>query len=135
LSLYYFKRHHYSCKRLLLRLPAPTDNAATEAEPNKAEPPKRKRRRFQFRLRTLLIVVTLLAACCVPIGWLLKDRQRLIEERDDLIRHATADPFADNPSLYEDYKRYKSEAEQQRRRADMLEYTLSKQQPAAGQKR
>ena len=32
-----------------------------EAEPTKAEPPKRKRRWFQFSLRTLLIVVTLLA--------------------------------------------------------------------------
>ena len=32
-----------------------------EAEPTKVEPPKRKRRRFQFRLRTLMIVVTLLA--------------------------------------------------------------------------
>ena len=29
-----------------------------EAEPPKAEPPKRKRRWFQFSLRTLLIVVT-----------------------------------------------------------------------------
>ena len=33
-------------------------------EPSKAEPPKRKRRWFQFRLRTLMIGVTLLAAVC-----------------------------------------------------------------------
>jgi hypothetical protein len=32
-----------------------------EAEPLKAEPPKRKRRWFQFSLRTLLIVVTVVA--------------------------------------------------------------------------
>ena len=30
-----------------------------EAEPTKAEPPKRKRRWFQFSLRTLMIAVTL----------------------------------------------------------------------------
>jgi hypothetical protein len=36
-------------------------------------------RRFQFRLRTLMIVVTALAvACCVIV-----DRQRLIKERDE----------------------------------------------------
>ena len=33
-------------------------------EPTKAEPPKRKLHRFQFRLRTLIIVVTLLALPC-----------------------------------------------------------------------
>jgi hypothetical protein len=31
-----------------------------EAEPTKADPPKRKRRRFQFRLRTVMVVVTLI---------------------------------------------------------------------------
>jgi hypothetical protein len=36
-----------------------------EAEPPKAEPPKRERRHFQFRLRTLLIAVTVL---CVWLG-------------------------------------------------------------------
>ncbi len=39
----------------LLRLPAAGDNAAMKAEPN------RNRRWFQFRLRTLMIAVTLLA--------------------------------------------------------------------------
>ena len=33
------------------------------------EPPKRKRRRFQFRLRTLMIGVTLLAVACGYVGW------------------------------------------------------------------
>ena len=42
-------------------LPAPADNSAMEAEPTKAEPPKLKRRWFQFSLRALLIFVV--AAC------------------------------------------------------------------------
>src|SRR5207302_1539409 len=37
---------------------------AMVAEPRKAETQKRKRRWFQFSLRTLLIVVTVLAAAC-----------------------------------------------------------------------
>jgi hypothetical protein len=98
----------------------------------------RFRRRFQFRLRTLLIGVTLLAVVC----WVIVDRQRLIEERDRateernaMQRRFTAAAFADYPpSIYKDYERYKSQAEEQRRRADMLEYTLSKQQSSAGQK-
>jgi uncharacterized protein (TIGR03067 family) len=44
----------------LLRLPAVEDNAAMEADPPKAEPPKRKRRWFQFSLRTL-VIFTLIA--------------------------------------------------------------------------
>jgi hypothetical protein len=49
----------------LLRLPALGDNAAMEAEP-----PKRKRRWFQFSLRTLFVVVATLAvecAVCLPM--------------------------------------------------------------------
>jgi hypothetical protein len=37
------------------------DNAAMQTEPPNAAPPERKRCRFQFRLRTLMIGVTLLA--------------------------------------------------------------------------
>jgi hypothetical protein len=37
-----------------------------EAEPSKADPPKRKRRWFQFSLRTLLIGVTLF---CIFGAW------------------------------------------------------------------
>jgi hypothetical protein len=36
-------------------------------EPTKADPPKRKRRRFQFRRRTLMIGVTLLSISSA--GW------------------------------------------------------------------
>ena len=52
------------------------DNAAMQAEPPKAEPPKRKRRWFQFSLRTLMIGVTLLAVGC----WAVVNRQQLIRE-------------------------------------------------------
>jgi hypothetical protein len=47
-----------------LCLPAPADTAVMEAEPTIAAPPKRKRRWFQFSLRTLLLGVTLVAAAC-----------------------------------------------------------------------
>jgi hypothetical protein len=46
----------------LLRPLAVEDNAAMQTEPPKAEPPKRKRHWFQFSLRSLMIVVTLLLA-------------------------------------------------------------------------
>jgi hypothetical protein len=44
------------------------DNAAIESEPPKADPPKRKRRWYQFNLRSLMIVVTLI--CAVASAWL-----------------------------------------------------------------
>jgi hypothetical protein len=53
----------------LLRLPGVGDNAAMQTEPPKAEPTKRKRRRFQFRLRTLMIVVTPMAGLCGTVTW------------------------------------------------------------------
>ena len=56
-------------EHLLLRLPAVGDNAGMEADPSKASPPKHKRRCFQFSLRTLMIVVTLLAVACGYVGW------------------------------------------------------------------
>jgi hypothetical protein len=43
------------------------------------------RRRFQFRLRTLMIVVTLLAILCPAATWVVRDRQRLIREQEQLI--------------------------------------------------
>ena len=60
----------------MLRQPATTDNAGMQTEPIKAEPPKRKRR-FQFRLRTLLIGVTLLAVVCGYVGW----QAKIVKER------------------------------------------------------
>jgi hypothetical protein len=61
----------------------------TEAADTHA-PPKRKRRWFQFSLRSLMIGVTLLALVC----WVIRDRQRLIQERDqarDLLNSARQD--------------------------------------------
>jgi hypothetical protein len=68
----------------LNRLPAVADNAAMQAEPLKAEPPKRKRRWFQFSLRTLLIGVTLLAVACGFAAVVIENR-KLIRERDEAI--------------------------------------------------
>jgi hypothetical protein len=48
-------------------LVAKADNSAMEAEPPKADLPKRKRRWYQFSLRTLLILVTIV---CIVGGWL-----------------------------------------------------------------
>jgi hypothetical protein len=55
-----------------------------ESEPSKAEPPNRKRRWFQFSLRTLLIGVTLVAVPLGYFGWQVK----IVRERnlDDLER-------------------------------------------------
>jgi hypothetical protein len=49
----------------LLRIPTVGDNAGMQSDTPKAEP-KRKRRWFQFSLRTLMIGVTLVA---IPCGW------------------------------------------------------------------
>ena len=46
-------------------------------EPSKAEPPNRKRRWFQFSLRTLLIGVTLVAVPCAYVGW----QAKIVSER------------------------------------------------------
>jgi hypothetical protein len=48
--------------------------------------PSTPSRRFQFRLRTLLIGVTLLAALSASVLWVVKDRNSLIQERDRAIR-------------------------------------------------
>jgi hypothetical protein len=49
-----------------MRRPVATDNAPMETEPLKADPANRKRRWFQFSLRTLLLTVT---ACAIWVGW------------------------------------------------------------------
>ena len=60
----------------LLLLPA-ADNAAMPTEPPKAEPPKRRRRWFQFSLSSLMVGVTLLAVPCAYIGW----QAKIVRER------------------------------------------------------
>jgi hypothetical protein len=52
-----------------------------EAEPLKSEPPKRKRRWFQFSLRSLLIVVTLLAVACGYVG----SQAEIVRERKAML--------------------------------------------------
>ena len=47
-------------------------------EPLKADPPKRKRRRFQFRLRTLLIGVTIF---CLVVGSYVAHEAKIVRER------------------------------------------------------
>jgi hypothetical protein len=74
----------------LLRLPAVGDNAAMQTEPPKADPPKRKRRWFQFSLRSLLIAVTLSAVVCSYVGWqdkIVRARKAVLESR---VKHAYA---------------------------------------------
>ncbi len=72
----------------LLRRPVAADNAAMEAEPN------RKRRWFQFSLRTLLIGVTSLAALCALLAaiWHGKLEQRRIVAE---LRQVGADIYYD----------------------------------------
>jgi hypothetical protein len=53
-----------------------------QTESPKADPQKRKRRRFRFSLRTLLIVVTLLAVVCGYIGW----QAKIVRERRAVLR-------------------------------------------------
>ena len=50
-----------------------------QTEPPKAEPPKRKRRWFQFSLRTLLIFTVVVA---VAAGWLGRKMEQKRKERE-----------------------------------------------------
>ena len=64
-------------REILLRLSAVGDNGAMEAEPLNVDPPRRKRRWFQFSLRTLMIGVTLLAVPIGYVGW----QAKIVRER------------------------------------------------------
>jgi hypothetical protein len=57
------------------------DNAAMEAKPPKADPPKRKRRWFQFSLRTLM---TFTAICAIASAWLGKRIEQKRKERESV---------------------------------------------------
>jgi hypothetical protein len=61
----------------LLRPLEARDNAAMQTEPPKVDPPKRKRRWFQFSLWTLLILTV---ACAVACGWLGRAFHRAADE-------------------------------------------------------
>ena len=64
---------------VLLRRPVAVDNAAMDAEPTKADPPKRKRRWFQFSLRTLLVFTLIVAIGC---AWVAHRIQQKRKERE-----------------------------------------------------
>ena len=57
------------------------DNAAMDAEPIKSEPPKRKRRWYQFSLRTVLIFTVVVAVACALVGRRIERKRR---ERDTI---------------------------------------------------
>ncbi len=54
------------------------DNGAMEAEPPVTASPKRKRRWYQFSLRSLMVVVTLLAVPLGYVGW----QAKIVRERN-----------------------------------------------------
>ena len=53
-----------------------------QPEPPEADPPKRKRRWFQFSLRSLLIVVTLF---CVAVGGYIGWQKKILKERKEFV--------------------------------------------------
>ena len=57
-----------------------------QAEPSTADPPKRKRRWFQFSLRTLLIGVTLVAIA----AWYVRSEVNFVNERKELASYLAA---------------------------------------------
>ena len=69
----------------LLLLPAVGDNAAMQSAPPNADPPKRKRRCLQFRLRTLMMLTLL---CAIGSAWVAQRMERSRQEREavDAIR-------------------------------------------------
>ncbi len=69
-------------ERALPRPFAAPDNAAMVAEPPIAAAPKPKRRWYQFRLRSLLIVVTLLTVPLGYVGW----QAKIVRERKALLQ-------------------------------------------------
>ena len=63
----------------LPKLPKLGDNADMQTEPPKADPPKRKRRWFQFSLRSLLIFTLI---CAVGCAWVVRRMERKRKERE-----------------------------------------------------
>jgi hypothetical protein len=60
----------------LLGLATVPDNAAMPTEPPQTDAPKRKRRWFQFSLRTLMIVTALVAVSCGLLGSKIEQKRR-----------------------------------------------------------
>jgi hypothetical protein len=74
-----------------------------EADLPNGAPPKRKRRWFQFSLRTLMIAVTVLAVPLAYVGWLAKD------ERSRLAHREESRTLVEIQVLEAAFKRYKAE--------------------------
>jgi hypothetical protein len=55
-----------------------------QAEPPESDPPKRKRRWFQFSLRTLLIGVTLF---CMVVGGYVGSQAKIVKERKTMLAY------------------------------------------------
>ncbi len=77
---------NWSAQHRLPPPPAPADNAAMDADPPISDPPKRKRRWYQFSLRTLLIGVSLLAAIC---GYV-KRQYEIVQERQSFFEQSVS---------------------------------------------
>jgi hypothetical protein len=67
----------------LLRLPAVGDNAAMQADPPKTGSPKRKRRWYQFSLRSLLIFTLVCALGAAWLGRKMERKEHELESRRD----------------------------------------------------
>jgi hypothetical protein len=70
----------------LLRLTAVGDNAAM-IDPPEADLPKRKRRWFQFSLRTLLLFVLICAIGCAWLAQKMKQKRIEIEATDAILKY------------------------------------------------
>ena len=44
------------------------------------------RRRYQFSLRRFMLVTPILAIVLVPVAWVTRERQRLLQARDEAVR-------------------------------------------------
>jgi hypothetical protein len=75
----------------LLPLPAVGDNAAMQTESPKADPPKRKRRWFQFSLRSLLIAVAVTALLCAIVSRLPKPNELTLKQLQSIKAGMTED--------------------------------------------
>jgi hypothetical protein len=92
----------------LLRLLATGDNAVMQTEPGKGDvaktdPPKRKRRWFQFSLRTLIVVMAIVAVQCAVCLPMLREWKERDEYRRELVRRTihfmSASPRAQGPTI------------------------------------
>jgi hypothetical protein len=68
--------HFPAAENPLLRLPAVGDNAAKQTDPSKSDLPRRKRRWFQFSLRSLLVLTLICAIWRAYLGRMIEHKGR-----------------------------------------------------------